>query len=146
MTSLDADALHRDPEGVAFLRDALSADPAASAQLIRQLPHPHIRFGNRPMPSPRTARRLGLVGATAVVGLIVAASPAKPTVPRGDDRRPAATEILQETARETPTRSRPVRAATRLAAVEADPLACPRVRRKLWVDGEGWVIRSVSRC
>ncbi len=146
MTSLDADALNTDPESVAFLRDVLGGDPAASAKPSRQLPNPPVQPGNRPMPSPRIARRLGLVGATAVVGLIVAASPAKPTVPRGDDRRPAATEILQETARETPTRSRPVRAATRLAAIEADPLACPRVRRKLWVDGEGWVIRSVSRC
>ena len=147
MTSLDADALHTDPEGVAFLRDVLgSAGPAASAKPSRQPPNPHIQPGNRPMPRPRTARRLGLVGATAVVGLIVAASPAKPTVPRGDDPRPAATEMLRETPREAPARSRPVRAATKIAAIEADPLACQRVRRKLWVDGEGWVVRSVGRC
>ncbi len=144
MTSLDADALNTDPEGLAFLRDVLGGDPAASAK-----PMPPTRLvqpGNRPMPSPRIARRLGLVGATAVVGLIVAASPAKPTVPRADDRQPAATEMRQETPQETPARSRPVRAVTKFAAVEADQPACPRVRRTLWVDGEGWVVRSVSRC
>jgi hypothetical protein len=146
MTSLDADALNTDPEGLAFLRDVLGGDPAASAKPSRQPPKPHVRSANRPMPSPRTARRLGLIGATAVVGLIVAASPAKPTVPRGYDRPPAATEMHQQTTPETPARSRPVRAATKFAAIEADPLACPRARRKLWVDGEGWVVRSVSRC
>jgi hypothetical protein len=148
MTSLDADALQTDPESLSLLRDVLGTAPATrpqaqSAQRTRTLPAEPARPA---MPLTRTTRRLGLVGSTALIAIVIAASPAKPTVPREDAGRPAATETSRQAPQEAPARSRPVRAVTRYAAVEADPLACPRTRRKLWVEGEGWVVRTVSRC
>jgi hypothetical protein len=90
------------------------------------------------------------------VGLVIAASPAKPTVPREPGARPTTTEMRQdgirqeqmrpETPRETSAPSRPARTVTKVAAAETEPAACPRVRRKLWVEGEGWIVRTVSRC
>jgi hypothetical protein len=32
-----------------------------------------------------------------------------------------------------------------LVVVSSDE-ACPRARRKLWVEGEGWVVRRVAAC
>ncbi|HEX2555985.1 MAG TPA: hypothetical protein VHL98_19990 [Microvirga sp.] len=151
MTSLDANALQTDPEGLALLRGVLGTAPAAPPQDKRPGQTSPSEPAKAAMPLTRTTRRLGLIGSTALAGLLIAASPAKPTVPREDSARPAATEMRQEemrqeAPRETPTPSRPVRAVTKYAAVEADAPACPRVRRKLWVDGEGWIVRSVSRC
>jgi hypothetical protein len=33
-----------------------------------------------------------------------------------------------------------------VAAVVADDVECPRIRRKLWVEGEGWIVRRVTLC
>ena len=155
MTSLDADALQTDPEGLALLRDVLGTAPSGPPAM-RPTPLPSPEPVKPAMPLARTTRRLGLVGSAALVGLVIAASPAKPTVPREPGARPTTTEMRQdgvrqeqmrpETPRETPGPSRPARTVTKVAAAEAEPAACPRVRRKLWVEGEGWIVRTVSRC
>jgi hypothetical protein len=144
MTSLDADALQTDPDGLAFLRDVLGTAPSTPPQSRRQTPSAPPQPVKPAM--PRTARRLGLVASTALIGLVIAASPAKPTVPRDQGAPPAATEARPEAPRATPVPSRPVRVVTKYAALDAEAPACPRVRRKLWVEGEGWIVRSVSRC
>jgi hypothetical protein len=32
----------------------------------------------------------------------------------------------------------------KVAAIDA--AGCQKVRRKLWVEGEGWIVRSLTRC
>lgn len=160
MTSLDADALQTDPEGLALLRDVLGT-ATSGPPAMRPTPLPSPEPVKPAMPLARTTRRLGLVGSAARVGRVIAASPAKPPGPREPGARPTTTEMRQdgtgqdgirqdqmrpETPRETPAPSRPVRTVTKYAAAEAEPPACPRVRRKLWVEGEGWIVRTVSRC
>lgn len=146
MTSLDANALQTDPEGLAFLHDVLGTAPQTPPQTRRQAPTASSEPSKPAMPLTRTTRRLGLAASTALIGLVIAASPAKPTVLAEQNAPPAAGETRREAPRETPPPSRPVRTVTRYAALDADAPACPRIRRKLWVEGEGWIVRSVSRC
>jgi hypothetical protein len=42
--------------------------------------------------------------------------------------------------------SRPIRARSRLAAQGFDRSSCKPMRRKLWVEGEGWIVKSIARC
>ncbi|KAA2235678.1 hypothetical protein F0L46_19165 [Salinarimonas soli] len=37
-------------------------------------------------------------------------------------------------------------AATETRAAAEDDAACTKVRKRLWVDGEGWIVRRVSIC
>jgi hypothetical protein len=30
--------------------------------------------------------------------------------------------------------------------VQSDSIECPRIRRRLWVEGEGWIVRRVASC
>jgi hypothetical protein len=41
---------------------------------------------------------------------------------------------------------RPVRASPSFAGEGLDRSSCKLVRRKLWVEGEGWIVKSVVRC
>jgi hypothetical protein len=36
--------------------------------------------------------------------------------------------------------------ASEAEAAPADDAACTKVRKRLWVDGEGWIVRRVSIC
>jgi hypothetical protein len=40
----------------------------------------------------------------------------------------------------------PATTASAKAATEEDDAGCYRARRKLWVDGEGWIVRRVTLC
>lgn len=88
-----------------------------------------------------------LLGSTLLVAAPAAAAP-------GERGRPAAT---------APAATGQA-AKTKIAVAEADPIttssvatssltkatdeepACARPRRRLWVEGEGWVVRRVSAC
>ena len=41
---------------------------------------------------------------------------------------------------------RPIRASSSFAGEGLDRSSCKPIRRKLWVEGEGWVVKSVARC
>lgn len=123
MTSLDAGALQTDPDGLARLRGVLGTAPAEPRGPAMW----PVRTAPAEPPGPamspiRTACRLGLVGSAALLAVATAASPAKPTVPRADADRPAATESRREAPRAVPP-PRPVRTVTKFAAVAADPAA-----------------------
>lgn len=38
-----------------------------------------------------------------------------------------------------------VRSGTRLVVASSEA-SCPRLRRRLWIEGEGWVVRRVALC
>lgn len=63
---------------------------------------------------------------------------------------PAKREAGREAARDVGQTGTVSRAAAAPAATEADddplPEGCTRARRRLWVDGEGWLVRRVTTC
>ncbi|NEU13618.1 hypothetical protein G3T14_15975 [Methylobacterium sp. BTF04] len=40
----------------------------------------------------------------------------------------------------------PERPATTWTSGESEPANCSHIRRKLWQDGEGWVVKTVTVC
>ena len=92
------------------------------------------------MLSARILRRLAYVA--AAVALTVATSHARTAIPTSPE--PAA-PAAQLTAPEPRPVSRPARPGVKKVAL-VDPASCQKVRRKLWVEGEGWIVRAVARC
>jgi len=90
------------------------------------------------MPSPiSTVRRhivsAALLGAAFMLACSSAAEAASaPTVPPAS--RPVQTAVLTD-------------GADRPAATPTEPEAlCARVRKRFWIEGEGWIVRRVSAC
>lgn len=58
------------------------------------------------------------------------------------EARPTRTASAEPAATEAPSAIRPVAVTT-----PAEPQqACGRARRRLWLEGEGWVVRKVPTC
>lgn len=71
----------------------------------------------------------GALGAAVLLAGLTAAQAA----PSADD---ASTKVAEASARIHP-----------VAAIERDDeTACSRTRRRLWIDGEGWVVRRITTC
>jgi hypothetical protein len=83
----------------------------------------------------RTACSALLFGSTL---LLVPLAPADAAPERG---RPAAAQADKTKLAEAD----PATTSSLSKAVEEEP-ACARPRRRLWVEGEGWVVRRVSAC
>lgn len=45
-----------------------------------------------------------------------------------------------------PTEVRPFTAVAAVTEADEDMTNCSRSRRRLWVDGEGWIVRRVTTC
>jgi hypothetical protein len=90
------------------------------------------------MLSRRNLRRLAFVAAAGA--LTIATSQARTFIPTTPE--PAAPQAANSESRPV---TRPARPAQKKLAV-ADPAACQKLRRKLFVEGEGWIVRSVGRC
>jgi hypothetical protein len=71
---------------------------------------------------------------TAVLALVIAAAPVSAAPLKAEPA--AADEAVVQRAAD----------ASRLAIVSADEVECPRVRRRLWVEKEGWIVRRVASC
>ena len=89
------------------------------------------------MLSARTLRRLAVLAAAGA--LTVATSQARTFIPTAPEPAP------QVTVPQARPATRPATPAVKKVAA-VDPASCQKVRRKLWVEGEGWIVRSVSRC
>ncbi|MCJ2034076.1 hypothetical protein [Methylobacterium sp. J-068] len=79
-----------------------------------------------------TATRLpasALAGALLLIGAGLASATAAPSLP---DREPGKAPAIT-----------PVAAVTE---AEDDAANCSRSRRRLWVEGEGWIVRRVTTC
>jgi hypothetical protein len=72
--------------------------------------------------------------AAALALLLLAVVPAI-AAPSGGQRVAAAEGIAEH--KESPVLS---------PASDVTAAPCPRVRRRLWVEGEGWIVRRVSSC
>jgi hypothetical protein len=79
---------------------------------------------------PRRIERL--VAALALLSFAVIPAIAAPS----GGQRVAAAESIEER-KESPVLS---------PASDMPAAPCPRVRRRLWVEGEGWIVRRVSSC
>lgn len=79
----------------------------------------------------------GKRAATLPMGLLLAAFAIVPpagAAPASADRSPAKVADAGET--------HPVAA----TETEEDPVNCNRSRKRLWVEGEGWIVRKVTIC
>lgn len=80
------------------------------------------------------ARWLGrgalVFGFAALTATAVVAAPAVPT-----ERTVQATGSVTQAA-----------AAQAVPTEAADPTGCNRARRRLWVEGEGWIVRRITTC
>ena len=71
------------------------------------------------------------IGAASAVLLLAALAPA--------EAAPGATET--KVAEASPQQVHPVTAVER-----DDDASCSRARRRLWIEGEGWVVRRITTC
>jgi hypothetical protein len=79
---------------------------------------------------------VSLVLGTAVVLL----APGQGTANQLESRPAVATPTA------TPVRAVPDGEPVATGSVERDDVACERTRRRLWVEGEGWIVRRVTTC
>jgi hypothetical protein len=88
--------------------------------------------------SRRILRRLAFVAAAGA--LTIATSQARTFIPTTPE--PAAPQAASSESRPV---TRPARPAQKKFAM-AEPASCQTLRKKLFVDGEGWIVRSIGRC
>lgn len=94
------------------------------------------------MPRLRS-HRLPAIAAAVLIGSLTAISPALSMFPAPKPAAAAAAPV--STAAPSESAHRPVR----VRKAEAAPMegaSCSSARQKLWVEGEGWVVRRVNRC
>ena len=84
--------------------------------------------------SQQSTGRLNLLPLCATAAVLAACLSADPARAAALKPQPAAVEIPAE----------PHRDVSPSAGRESDD--CPRVRRRLWVEGEGWIVRRVALC
>jgi hypothetical protein len=85
----------------------------------------------------------GLACATLLIGSVFLLIPmtssfAAPSTPPAT-ARVAAVDLAKTAEADAPTTGS-------IKAAEEDDAGCYRTRRKLWVDGEGWIVRRVTLC
>jgi hypothetical protein len=90
----------------------------------------------------KKTRSKGLWMAVLALGGLVAITSyppaeASPPIAKTDVPRPAVRMMTSELVQTTEPE-------TRVSA--EDDAACTKVRKRLWVDGEGWIVRRVSIC
>jgi hypothetical protein len=90
------------------------------------------------MLSRRILRRLAFVAAAG--GLTIATSQARTFIPTTPE--PAAAQAASSESRPVTPPARPP--PKKLAA--AEPAPCQKLRKKFFVEGEGWIVRSVGHC
>jgi hypothetical protein len=89
----------------------------------------------------KKTRSKGLWMAVLALGGLVAITSyppaeASPPIAKTEVPRPAVRMMTSELVQTAETDTR----------VAADDAACSKVRKRLWVDGEGWIVRRVSIC
>ncbi len=95
----------------------------------------------------RSSNRLPVIAAAVLIGLLTVISPALSMFPA-----PAPAPKPAAAAAAPASTAAPAESAQRLPRVrkaEAAPMegaSCSSARQKLWVEGEGWVVRRVNRC
>ena len=82
---------------------------------------------------PVKASSATLAAAGAILSLL-AALPAAEAAPQSADRTPAK---LADAAQVRPAA---------VTETDEDPASCSKSRKRLWIEGEGWVVRKVTTC
>jgi hypothetical protein len=89
----------------------------------------------------RRSRRRALKATGFVLALLVLPVSARTLLPATVSTR------LETEGREAPARIPPPARTVVPRRVAGEPAGeCQRVRRKLWLEDEGWVVRAVTRC
>jgi hypothetical protein len=84
---------------------------------------------------------MGWAVACAALGL--AAASAEAAAPARSSERPG---VTRSAAAAMPAGETSVEVTSSIGAAAPDERPCERSRKRLWVEGEGWVVRKVATC